>query len=131
MSPDRKWRSLRCDVYSAHKDEDVRRAALERGYVIVHHGGGCTGALHCNDAHLHQALSARYQELEKHDLLEQVRLRPSSCPRRDREDCFRDAIAAWQCADLHAHAARGHFDNMLSNALDGTEDHEARGEAEL
>ena len=35
-----------CDVYSAHLDEAVRTEALQRGYVLVHHGGGCTGVLH-------------------------------------------------------------------------------------
>jgi len=85
-----------CDVYSAHLDEEVRAEALKHGYVLVHHGGGCTGVLQCNDTHLHQALSAGYQELEQHDMLERSRLQPSFCARRDREDCIRDAIVTWQ-----------------------------------
>ena len=83
-----------CDVYSAQLDDEVRAEALKHGYVLVHHGGGggCSGVLQCNDTHLHQALSARYQELEQHDLLELSRLQPSFCARRDREDCIHDAI---------------------------------------
>ena len=77
-----------CDVYSAHLVEEVRTESLKHGYVLVHHGGGCTGVLQCNDTHLHQALSAGYQELEQHDLLERSRLQPSFCARRDREDFY-------------------------------------------
>ena len=118
-----------CDVYSAHLDEAVRTEALQRGYVLVHHGGCCTGVLQCNDTHLHQPLSAMYQELEQHDLMERSRLQPSACARRDREDCLRDAIAVWQRRSIHELAARGHWDNMLCNALDGTEDARGCGEA--
>ena len=45
MTPERKWRILMCDVYSAHFDEAVRTEAIQRGYVLVHHGGRCTGVL--------------------------------------------------------------------------------------
>ena len=128
-TPGRAWRILLCDVYSAHKDDTIAVAAANRGYVLVFHGGGCTGVLQCNDTHLHQRLSARYQELEMADLLEQSRLRPHACPRRDREDCLRDAVAAWRDAAMHARAAAGHFENLLSVKLDGSEDHLGRGDA--
>ena len=118
-----------CDVYSAHLDEAVLTEALHCGYVLVHCGGSCAGVLHCNDTHLRQPLSAMYQELEQHDLMERSRLQPSACARRDREDCLRDAIAAWQRRSLHELAARGRWDQMLCNALDGSEDALACGEA--
>ena len=102
QSPDRPGRILLCDVYSAHMGDTIAvAAALNRG--------GCTGALQCNDTHLHQRLSARYQELEMADLLEQSRLRPHACPRRGREDCLRDAVAAWRDVSMHERAAAGHF----------------------
>jgi hypothetical protein len=63
------------------------------------------------------------------DLLEQERLQPRSCPKRDRDDCIRDAIAAWNSAEMHKRAAEGHKQNMLSVALDGSEDHLGRGDA--
>ena len=118
-----------CYVYSAHLDDEVRAEALKYGRALVHHGGGCTGALQCNDTHLHQTLIVAYQQLEQHDLMERSRLQPSACARRDREDCLRDAIATWQSRSLHELATRGHWDNMLCNALDGSEDARARGEA--
>jgi len=114
MTPAREWRILMCDVFSAHMDDDVVGAALRRGYVLAFHGGGCTGVVQCNDTHLHQRLSARYQEIEMADLLEQERLQPRSCPKRDRDDCIRDAIAAWNSAEMHKRAAEGHKQNMLT-----------------
>ena len=129
MDSSRRWRILMCDVYSAHLNDEVRVEALKYGYVLVHHGGGCAGVLQFNDTHLHHKLSASYQELEQHDLMERSRLQPAACARRDREDCMRDAIAAWQNKTLHELATRGHWDNMLCNALDGSEDARARGEA--
>ena len=90
MAPGRDWRILMCDVCSAHVDGEVRAEALKHGYVLVHHGGGCTGVLQCNDL---TCVSAGYQELEQHDMLERSRLQTSLCARRDREDCIRDAIA--------------------------------------
>ena len=129
MTPGRQWRILMCDVFSAQVDEEVVAAAADRGYVLAWHGGGCTGVLQRNDTHLHQHVSARYQEIEMADLSRQSELRPDVCPRRDREDCIRDAIACWKCPDLHARVARGHLDNMLTVALDGSEDHMGRGDA--
>jgi hypothetical protein len=129
MTPTRRWRILMCDVYAAHLDEEVIACAHQHGYIMVYHGGGCTGVLQCNDTHLHQTLSSRYQALEMVDLLEQSRLQPHGCPSRDREDCVRDAAATWRDSQMHALAARGHLDNMLCNALDGSQDHLGQGDA--
>ena len=63
QSPGRPWRIVLCDVYSANMDDTIAVAATLRGYVLVFHGGGCTGVLQCNGTRLHQRLSARYQEL--------------------------------------------------------------------
>ena len=128
-TPERRWRILMCDVYAPHMDSSVVDLAWSRGYVCVYHGGGCTGVLQVNDTHLHYGLSQRYQDLEMQDLLQQQRLEPGRCPVRDREDCLRDLCASWTNADLHALAARGHWDNMLSNNLAGEQDHLARGAA--
>ena len=110
-------------------DDDIVAAAAHRGYVLVWHGGGCTVVLQCNDTHLHQPLSARYQELEMADPAAQAELRPDACPRRDCEDCMRDAIACWNSTTMHERAAEEHLENMLSVALDGSQDHLGRGDA--
>ena len=113
MRPERPWRILLCDVYGAHMDGAIVEAAARRGYVVAFHGGGCTGVLQCNDMRLHQRLSSRFQDLEMADLLEQSRLRPNVCPRRDRKDCLRDAVAAWRNVAMHERAAAGHLENLL------------------
>ena len=41
---------------------------------------------------------------------------------------MRDAVAAWRDPELHARAALCHFENMLSNALDGSLGHLAMGD---
>ena len=43
--PGRKWRLLLVDAFSAHLDDAVARLAWDRGYLVVHIGGGCTGAI--------------------------------------------------------------------------------------
>ena len=43
QTPGRPWRILLCEVCSAHKDDSIAIAAANRGYVLVFHGGGCTG----------------------------------------------------------------------------------------
>ena len=63
------------------------------------------------------------------DLAAQAELRPEACPRRDREDCLRGAIACWNSAAMRERAAEGHYENMLSVALDGSQDHLGRGNA--
>ena len=102
---------------------------MRRGYAFAFHGGGWARVLQCNDTHLHQQLSALYQDIEMADLLEQARLQPWSCPKRDLDDCIRDAIAAWNSPEMHLRADEGHKHNMLSVALDGSEDHLGRGDA--
>ena len=60
---------------------------------------------------------------------EQQQLMPHACPGRDREDCVRDLPSSWSSAALAAKGSVGHWHNMIKNALDGSEDHLARGPA--
>ena len=48
--------------------EEIQKRAFARDYVLVYHGGGCTGVSQCNDTHLHQKLIDRYQKIEQQDL---------------------------------------------------------------
>ena len=110
-------------------DGTIVEATARQGCVLAFHGGGCTGVLQCSDTHLHQRLSPRFQDFEMAGLLEQSRLRPNVCPRRDREDCLRDAVAAWRNVAMHERAAAGHLESLLSVKLDGSEDNLGRGDA--
>ena len=91
--------------------------------------GTTVGVCQVNDTHLHLGMSLRYQDLEMQDMLDQAKLEPHRCPHRDREDCLRDVIVSTASEELHAHCARGHLDNHLTNKLDGSEDHLGRGPA--
>ena len=122
------WRLLFCDVYAAHLGDPVSRLAWKHGYVIVVHGGGTTGVAQVNDTHLHQALSREYQRLEQKDMFAQLARDSSKCPTRQRELCMRDLWLIWQRESIHLQAAEGHLRNMLTNSLDGKQDHMASAE---
>ncbi len=119
------WRILYCDVYAAHLGDPVSRLAWSHNYVMVIHGGGTTGVAQVNDTHLHQALSREYQRLEQQDLYRELARRPSSCPTRQRGVCMRDLHLIWQREEIHLAAAEGFQRNMLTNAVDGSEDSRA------
>ena len=125
----RDWRIIMADVYGPHLDPLIFDFCWSRGYVLLLHGGGTTGVLQVPDTHLHCEISRRYQDLEMADLLQQQREFGHKCPGRTREDCLRDLATTWSSPGLHERAARGHWDNFLSNALDGSEDHRGRGPA--
>ena len=81
-----------------------------------------------NDTDLHEALSRRYQDLEQEDHVLQTEMN-TGCPTRDRQDCVRDFCSVWKDPELHAFAAQGFKRRGISNALDGSDDHELSGEA--
>ena len=125
---DGRWRLLFCDCYRAHEGDAVLRLAWQHKYVVLLHGGGTTGVAQVNDTHLHGALSKVYQDLEMKDCWEQMCLQRHGVPKRDRLRCVRDLCACWRAASLHVAALAGWTANMLTNNLDGTEDHLASKE---
>jgi hypothetical protein len=128
-SDTRQWRILLCDAYKPHADEAVRRLCWNRGYIVVLHGGGTTGVLQVPDTHMHSLLSREYQELEMRDLVTRMQLEPSKLPLRIREDCMRDLVTVYTRGHLHRQTSLGFTHNMLTSALDGSEDHLGRGDA--
>ena len=128
-SESRRWKIILADYYGPHADNSVFDLCWNHMYVLTLIGGGITGILQVPDTHLHHVLSQRYTELEMIDLLEQQRQNPQGCPSRARESCVRDLLSAWCSEALHALAARGFWDNLLRNNLEGTEDHLGRGMA--
>ena len=57
MVPGRRWRILMLDAYKPHLSQRISDLAWSRGYVVVMHGGGCTGATQVNDTHGHEPFS--------------------------------------------------------------------------
>lgn len=52
------------DDYAVHLMPEIRKALLDRGYILVIIGGGVTGDIQINDTNLHGPLKAKYRELE-------------------------------------------------------------------
>ena len=125
---DNRWRILLLDVYRAHMGDPVYRLAWKHRYVLILVGGGCTGVVQVNDTHLHALLSAAYIELELADLFDQHERNPAGCPRRHRNDCARDLALVWSRPLLHLRASEGFVHNMLTAALDGSDDGRAGSE---
>ena len=46
---------------------------------------------------------------------------PAACPKRRRQDCVSDLAACWRDSDMHLYALAGWKANMITNALDGSE----------
>ena len=126
--PNRQWRILSLDAYAPHNDAAIDYMAWQRGYVVVRVGGGATGVVQVPDTHLHGDLSREYMDREMKDTVYKMQLF-GGLPTRTRTDCLHDVILVYNKPCMHVKAARGHWDNMMSNALDGSQDHLGRGSA--
>ena len=116
-----RWKLIFADDYTAHKDEAIRRLAWREKCVVVFHGGGTTGVAAVNDTHLHEPLSQRYQELQMQQQFVLMDMDPAACPKRRRQDCVSDLAACWRDSEMHLRALAGWKANMITNALDGSE----------
>ena len=128
-SPDRDWRILMVDAYSAQNTDAVRRLAWHRKYVLVTIGGGCTGIIQVPDTDLHQILKRMYGDLEMADALAQSRLRPTAIPIPRKPDCIEWMAAIWGRGDLHVIVRDGFWKTGMANDLSGVEDHKICKEA--
>ncbi len=122
-APGRKWRILLCDAYGPQTTDAVRRAAWQRGYVVLVHGGGQTSVTQTNDTDLHARLKQLYLELEGDEMIRQQRLQPKACPVPRKHDVIQWMAIIWNQASLHTPAVAGYKKTGITNALDGTEDH--------
>ena len=126
---DGRWRILMCDAYAPHFNEAIAKLAWQHRYVVIMVGGGATGVVQVNDTHLHGPLSKEYISLEMAEAFAKLQADPDGCPGRSREQCIRDLVILWRRAGLHLRASEGFKQNMLTNALTGSEDHVASSEA--
>ncbi len=122
LTEGRPWRILLCDAFAPQMSEAVRHLAWQRGYVLLVHGGGCTGVAQPNDTDLHLFLRRGYLTLEEADMLTQQRLNPSRCPYVRPKDALLWMATVWSNKHLHTHASKGFWRCGLRNCLDGTED---------
>jgi hypothetical protein len=121
--PLRRWRILLLDAYRPNMTDDVFDFCWERGYIVVIIGGGLSGTFQVNDTHLHNVLSKSYQGGEMSLLLACAEQQPLSLPVCTRDDCVNLLRTIWADVELHRKCARGFKDNLITTALDGSEDH--------
>ena len=123
----RDYRVLMLDVATSHCGDAVWEAAWARGYVTLLHYGCTTGVAQVNDTALHGPLSRVYVDLEQEFFNEQQLHEPGNINRRP-QDVVNDLCAAWRTVD-HTMGVRGHLQNGLTIALDGSQDHLLAGQA--
>ena len=128
-SADRRWRILLTDAYAAHMGDNIRRLAWHRGYIVILHGGGTTGAMQVNDTDLHQHLRRLYVEEEQNFLLARNRAVPGQLVTPRPSDCIQWAATIWRRTSLHIRGSGGFKSVGAAVALDGSEDHLVTREA--
>ncbi len=109
------------DDYSVHITQEVRRALLARGYILVCIGGGITGDIQVNDTHIHHKLKSAYRSLETKLMLEKLEQDPSKVPSPNRDDMMRLVDQSWESLDVDTTSALKN--NFILNDLMGSEDY--------
>ena len=64
------------DNYAVHLMPEIRKALLDRGYILVLIGGGITGDIQINDTAFHGPLKAKYRDKEANLMLEKLQDHP-------------------------------------------------------
>lgn len=109
------------DDYSVHVTDEVRKALLNRGYILVCIGGGITGDVQVNDTHYHHALKREYRDREAALMLKQLEANPNTVPSPSRDDMMKMLVESWDAVDVNATDSLKSL--FMMNALDGSEDH--------
>ena len=68
------------DDNSVHISNEVRKAFLERGYILICIGGGVTGDIQINDTHYHHNLKKLYIEKKAKLMLTKLQDQPGKIP---------------------------------------------------
>ena len=113
---------IRRPLYAPNKTQAVWDCCWGRGYVRVLIGGGLSGCVQVNDTHCHGPLSKDYQAAEMQILMNLSEEFPDYLPSLSKNDCINILLPLWCSPKRHEYAARGFLDNMLTNALDGSQD---------
>ena len=88
------------DDYSAHITEEVKRALLSKGYILVVIGGGITGDVQCNDTHVHHKLKKAYRDIEADKMMKMLKEDPGKIPLPSRDVVMSMLSSAWNSLDL-------------------------------
>ena len=109
------------DDYSVHITDEVKKALLAKGYILVVIGGGITGDIQCNDTHVHHALKKKYREIEAIKMMEMLKTEPGKIPAPSRDDVMNMLSTAWNSIELDVNEALKQ--NFITSAFDGSDDY--------
>ena len=90
------WRLFYLDLYAGHLSLRIWELCWDRMYVLLYHGGGCTGLTQFNDVWLHWLYEHRLLEVEQAHFNSEMLLRPHKIPTIDRQALLQNAIAVWE-----------------------------------
>ena len=108
------------DDYSVHLMPEVRKALLDKGYVIVIIGGGITGDLQINDTHFHDPIKTIYRDQEMGLMLQQLENNSTKVPSPSRDKMMPMMVTAISKVTVNTENA---FKSLfLTNFLDGSKD---------
>ena len=117
------------DAYAPGLTDNVRRLCWQRGYIVIHHGGGAVMILQTNDVLLHKEVRKQFIDLQTRRLLEKTRIRGGGlvdCTAKDNLEIMREVMSNRQ---LHINAAKAYKYTGTTLAFDGSEDGELRNDA--
>jgi hypothetical protein len=116
------WRLFYLDIYSGHLSFRIWQLCWDRMYVLLYHGGGCTGLTQPNDLWLHWQMERTIGHLESLSFLRQQLMRPNKIPTLSRQEVLDNAAAAWLRDLPHERSVKWTRMAGMSLALDGSED---------
>ena len=111
------------DDYSAHLPPSVEKALFSKGYFNVVIGGGITGDIQVNDTDYHQPLKKEYRQMEMQLMVKQLTDNPKKIPAPSRDEIMSLFNSAWTTVYDHLDNVLIYKRNMITLALDGSEDH--------
>ena len=112
------------DDYFVHITDEVKKALLAKGYILVVIGGGITGDIQCNDTHVHHVLKKKYREMEAKKMMEILKSEPGKIPAPSRDDVMNMLSTAWNSIKIDVNEALKQ--NFITSAFDGSDDYKVR-----
>ena len=111
------------DDYSAHLAPEVEEAFRKKGYFLIVIGGGITGDIQVNDTSYHRQAKAAHRNHEMKLMLEMLEKDPIKIPTPNRDQMMQMFQESWNetCANVNNEFV--FKTNMITLALDGSEDH--------
>lgn len=116
------WRLFYLDIYAGHLSRRIWDLCWSRMYILLYHGGGCTGLTQPNDLWLHYVLETRLLELESLVVMKEQLLRPSKVPSLSRQQVLDNVCALWTDTLPHERSVKWTKKAGMSIALSGAED---------